>query len=312
METFDRKINKLKNKYKHTIIIVSIITLGLLILAIAQIIPREKTYSKFNKTNKSSIYVEATVNYMIGPILQTNSSKEESFYYYLAVEEDENMFIIKMKENSYNIPILGKDVDEEEIEGLDRIEIKGVSEDISTSLHTAFGQRIDQLLKAEVSNSNKFSEFIGYYYFDCDKEVQNASKNLLMSAGIFVIIDVLYIMLYKKNVKKINDTLNKLKDNQKLEEVKNEYEGGQVIEYKMLNVSILPNYVMCFFNGLNIIAYRDIKEIYATRQINGNKNKYKYMVIETKAGETYYVTVLRKRTQNKIFEELLAKIKSKV
>ena len=101
-------------------------------------------------------------------------------------------------------------------------------------------------------------------------------------------------------------------DNRILEDIKNEYEGGNLINYKSLNVSILPSYILCYSNGLSVIAFKDIKEVYATKQINGEKSKYKYMVIETNDGEMYYVAVLSKKGQKKIFEELLTKIKSKV
>ena len=311
METFEKKIKKIKRSNLFSIIVLSIIAIVLLIMAIIEIIPNEQKIVKYNKNSRTSRYVTSNILYLMGPILKsTNTSSQEKYNYYIATDENNEIFIIKFNEDTKGIPVLGIDIKEEEIENINPIQINGTILDISATLNEAIVKSIKSVLKNDDESTGILSEFIGNYYFNASNDKDDTAKNMFIAMGIFALIDVYYILLTIKINKNVDNTINTLSKEGKLEDIKNEYESDKLIEYKKLKVNILPKYIFSYSYGLAIIPFSEIKNVYATKKTNERTSKYKYITIETNNGSVYYIAPLTKKNQKGIFDELLQKIKS--
>jgi hypothetical protein len=315
MGKFKKKIIKLKCT-QITMILFSIgLAVSGFVLWIGAIIPKQIEYEEFNNMKRNSENVKTEIYYLIGPIVET-SDTEKSYKYYLAEGKNNTTFVIEFQDDeTYEIPILGKDITNEETQNLDNLvvyNVEGKSEMISASLQNAIIEKLNNDFQSEVLNENNAIEFMGIYFINTAPRVENQAKNKFMIFLIGTLVALLFYSYNRKNRKQIDETLDKLRKKNKLEDVINDYNNGMLIEYKKVNVSLSSKYLYSYTNGLQIIEIKDIKDVYTTRNLKNNFNNYKYIIVETKNGEKYCIAPLMKKKQKIIFDELLAKIKTKI
>lgn len=309
MESFEKKIKKIKNKKLTSIIGVSIILFILLVIFLVEIFVKEKSPGRFNKNSEENTYVTSEVTYLIGPILNTRNRKKE-FSYYIAKDTDGQTFIIKLERQNNKIPVLGRDITKDEIDNLCGIEIKGTNEKLSLTLKETIIESINLSIANIISDENYPDELIGDFYFNASN-VNPLIRNLIELMGLFLIMDLIYVLIYIRTKKNTDKSINKLKEDGIYEDVKKEYESNSLIRFEKLNVCITNNYILYYLNSLTIIPFSTIKEVHATKKINNERTKYKIICIETKDGNFYYIAPLQKRNQKLLFDELLEKIKSR-
>ena len=310
MKLFEKKIKKVRSKDFISIVVLTIIALISLILAIINIIPKKKNYFEFNKNKETSKYVRSNIKYLMGPIMQSSNSKKEIFNYYIAEDEKEEFFIIKLTNNEKDIPILGKRLNKEDIEQQPIIEIRGINRQISSALKNVLINSLNNSMDIKDIDLPNISNFLGYYYFDATIEDEKMYKNFFSISAIFLLLDIIYILKSIKINKRITNELNKLEKDGELEKIIEDYEESNLIEYKKLKVIISSKYIISYLYDLVIIPIKKIKDVYVTKEVNGIKSRYKYIVIETDENLMYYITVLQNRKQKRAFEELLDKIKT--
>lgn len=103
---------------------------------------------------------------------------------------------------------------------------------------------------------------------------------LLPIFGIIVIlIGFMSIFIVKKMNKTFDQQVEKYKKMDKWGHIQTDYEVWPVIKYKIISLQLGHRYLYSFFRGLTIIEYREIKKVYAVRNL-GEDNEY--IEIETK------------------------------
>lgn len=313
MKTFDEKVKQIKSKRILLGIFVLIIALSIFILGIIEILPRDINYSEFKKDEKSSKYAKTTIYYLMGPLVKVKDTKAEDILgYYIAVGKDKNLFIIELKEDNIEIPILGKNLEENLRDNLEGVEVQGSVELISSSLKTALNNSLNTILNDNVVNNSSFEKVLGGYYLDTVPNKENNEIRLFMIAIFFAIIGVLYLLINKRIRNNVNRTLEELKEKGILDNVIKEFDGEKLIEYKKLKVYISSNYIFSYNMGVNVIPIKDIKEVNISKKEIGSYNKNKYIIITTKDNREHYIAPMQNRKQKAIFNELLTKIKTMV
>lgn len=311
-KTFDGKVKKLSGSKLVFAVIFLIIAIVFGVAGIMDLFPKKIDYVEFDKTSMNSNYVKTKVYYLIGPILYgTNSKTQEIYKYYSACDENEEMFLFVAKED-VGIPVLGQDINEEDIPNLELKEVYGTTGVISDEVKDTFIKKMNAVFDEELVNDENFDRLMGGFYFNgCPEKIQ-MYKNFFAVAGICMAVSLVCFVAYLRLRKRLNEIVEGLKDNGVYEKIVNDYESGRLIEYKKLGVDVSPKYIFSYNDGLDVICFKDIREVYATKRVEGNVDRYKYIVVETKGGEKYCIAPQRKRSQKIVFDELLAKIKSEV
>lgn len=313
METFDKKIKQIKNKKIPLAIFTIIIALIIFICAIIQLIPKDIEYVEFKKNKKLGKYAKTTVYYLMGPLVQVKDSKDEIISgYYVAVGKENDMFIIRLKQDNIEIPILGKDVDDNSVKSLEGREIAGNVQLSSSSLRGALNKSLNTIFNEEIANNNNFEKVFGGYYIDTVIEEENNAKKLFILDAFFIIIVIMCLFINKRIRKNIDRSLNTLKAKGILEEAIKEFESEKLISYKKLKVYLSANYIFSYYAGFDIIAFKDIEQVSISKRVFGSTNKNKYIVIATKDNMEYYIAPIQRRRQKFLFNELLTKIKEKI
>ncbi len=313
METFDKKIKQIKSRKIPLAIFVLIIIFIIFVYAMIQLIPKDVEYVEFKKNRKLGNYAKTTIYYLMGPLVQVKNSKSGIISgYYVAVGEENDMFIIRLKEDNIEIPILGKDIDDNSVESLEGIEILGNVQLSSTSLRNALINSLNNIYNEQIANNDNFEKVFGGYYLDTVIEIENNAITLFILDAFLIIIVLMCLLINNRIRKNVNRNLNALKEKGKLENVKKEFENEQLISYKKLKVYLSPNYIFSYYNGFDIIAFKDIEHVSVSKKIFGSTNKNKYIVITTKDNIEYYIAPTQKKRQKFIFNELLTKIKEKI
>ncbi len=313
MEIFDKKVKQIKNKRIPLAIFVLIIAFMIFIYAIIQFIPKDIEYVEFNKHEKAGSYARTIVYYLMGPIVQVKNPNDGSMSgYYVAVGKEKNLFIIRLNMENIEIPILGKDIEKDAIDSLEGREVVGNVKLSSSSLKSALNISLNTIFNEEIANNSNYEKVFGAYYLDTIEEVENNAIKLLIVSAFFAIIGALYILINKRIKTNVDINIEQLKLKGKLDEVINEFESGQLINYKKLKVSLSTNYIFSYSVGLDIIDIRDIKEVSTSKKTFGSYDKNKYIIITTKDNIEYYIAPIHKKRQKFIFNELLTKIKSTI
>lgn len=314
MKTFEQKIKKIKSTRLIMATFVFIISIIIFILAVVQILPKETNYMEFNKYKKLSNNAKTTVYYLIGPLINVKDGKENSDIsgYYIAVGEEKSLFILRLNKDNIAIPVLGKDIQEDSIDALEGVEIYGSVQLASYGLRDALNNSINTILSDDIADNSTFDKMFGGYYLDTVDDAKNNSLKLFILALLFAVIGTIYILINRRIRTNVDNTINKLKAKGKYEEVKEEFESGKLIEYGKLKVDLSPNYIFSYCSDLEVIAFKDIREVVVSRNTVGSSNKDKYIIITTNDNEQYYIAPMKKKKQKIIFNELLAKIKATI
>ncbi len=313
MGTFYKKIKQIKSRRIPLAIFILIIAFMIFIYGIIEAIPKEIEYTEFKKDQKLGNYSKVKVYYLMGPLVQVKNSKDGTTSgYYVAVGEEKNLFIIRFKNDNIGIPILGKDIEKDAIDTLEGTEVFGSVQLSSSSLRNTLNQTLNTIFNEDIANNNSFEKVFGGYYLDTVVKVKNNAIKLFILAIFFAITGFLYLLLNKRIRKNVDRTIDELKSKGKLEEVIKEFENEKLISYKRLKVYLSPNYIFSYSTGLNIINFKDIREVNTSKKKIGSYDKNKYIIITTKDNIEYYIAPIQKKRQKFIFNELLAKIKSMI
>lgn len=314
-KTFEEKIKEIKLRKKIPIVLIAIIAIFFMICGIIAIFPKNNEYIDFNKKgdNISNRNARVDIYYLMGPVIQAkNKNKQEVEHFYIAFGEDDELYVISAK-NIENIPVWGEEVNsDEDLNNLEKIEIKGERKFMEPALRSMLIRELNDSFGEEMATDEKLSQVLGNYYLDITPSDNTFGKNVFMLAGAFVIILVVYLFKALKGINELNTSIEELKKSGKFKDIEKDYENGQLIQYKKMNVDISTKYLFYYANGLTIIEFKNIKEVSAEKKLDQNLKRYKYIVIETKNGEKYYIAPQTGKKKKIIFEELLAKIKTKV
>lgn len=314
-KTFEEKIKEIKIREKVPIVLIAIIAIFFMICGIIAIVPKNNEYIDFNKKgdNTSNKNAKVYIYYLMGPVIQgRDSATQEIEHFYIAFGENDELYVISAK-NIENIPVWGEDVNsDEDLNNLEKVEIKGERKFMQPALRNMLIIELNDSFGEELATDEKLSQVLGNYYLDITPSNDNFGKSVFMLSGAFVIILVVYLFKTLKGIKELNTSIEELKKSGKFKDIERDYENGQLIQYKKMNVDISTKYLFYYTNGLTIIEFKNMKEVSAEKKLDQNLKRYKYIVIETKNGKKYYIAPQTSKKKKVIFEELLAKIKTKI
>lgn len=309
--TFNRKIKQIKNKGKFVGLFLISISILILILAIIELFPKDIQYTEFNKIEKSSNYSKTLVYYLMGPLIQIKDPKDNSISgYYIAVGKDKELFIVRLNEENIEIPIVGKNLDEQDIDKLNGIEISGNVQLTSSNLRGILIKKLNILFNEELANNENFEKVVGAYHLDTVYKLENNGKRFLILSAFLAIMGILYLLLNRHIRKNVNQSINELQLNGQLNNIIKEFDSGKLIDYKKLNVYLSHNYIFSCTLGFVVIAFKDIRDVNVSKKMVGNSNRY--IIITTKDDKEYYIAPIKKGKQKVIFNELLTKIKKTI
>lgn len=315
MRNFEEKLRK-TSKQKSTIgIIFLVFAILFLIIGFANSDTQVSDDDKiaFNPMQSQSERVSLEVYYLFGPFAEYSEGNVVISELYAAYATDGLWYLVQIGPNS-SIPKLGIDVTEDNIGNLQPIEISGRSTFLTNELAEFLIEFWNELYQEELYTTSNYADYFGMYYLDTTYNYDNSNATVFyVLAGIFAVIAIIGFAGTAKENKKRKQKVEELKNSQNYYEILNDYEGDSLTEMKKYHVAIGEKYLFDFSNGMNIITLQDITNAYRSNMIDGVYQLYRYIAIETKNNEKYYVAKTPLKSKQPIeYDELLEKLKSNI
>lgn len=311
MEELEKKLKKNKKGSSKAGWIFLIIAILVLLIGIMEGNPDKENWPKFDGVNNSEDYYKAEIYYLVGPFAEYTKNGEVVERLYSAYTTN-NMYILIKTGKDTNLPILGEDVTEQNINTIEAVTIYGYGTKMNTELTEYLVQFWNYLYGTEIVTKSNYMEYFGNCYLNTEEQLEGTGELCYILAAIFGIIALAKLLSNRKNKKKIENTLKEIEEKGILESLKNEYSRENVQEYKKLNLELTPNYLINYKPELVIIPFADITNVYHSNMIDGIYQPFMYIALETKNGEKYYVAQKQLDAKKLQFDEVLEKIRSKV
>ena len=309
MDELENKVNKVKNANKKVGIIALIIAVILVVIGISSK-PDKETWEEFDGMD-SGDYYQTEIYYIVGPFAEytENGKVTENLY---CAETAEGMLILVKTGKTTNLPILGEDVTEENIDSVEPVKVYGYSEKLEDELAGFLVDFLNEGEDEEFFTTSNYADYFGSCYLDTKNQGEEISIVCYVFAVIAAIVGVIGLTSKAKS-KEADNTLNKLEDQRLLDNFRNEYTKENIEEYKKIHVELTPNYLVSYIPSFRVIPFSDITNAYQSNMINGKyEGKFRYIAIETKNNEKYYIAQKLLNKNNEQFDEVLQKIKSKI
>ena len=310
MDELENKIKKVKTSSKKGGIVMLLIAVILVIVGISQSNSDKESWENFDGM-ESGEYYQADVYYLVGPFAEyTSENGEVTENLYSAYTKDDIYILIKTGKDT-ELPILGEEVTEENIDSIEPVKVYGYSEKLDIELAGFLVDFWNGIYEEEYFSLTNYSEYFGYCYLDTKDQGGQISMVCYIVAVILVIVGIA-LLTNKKQSQNADNVLNKLENQRILDDFRNEYTKENIEEYKKLNVETTPNYLITYFPNFTVIPFSDITNAYNSNMVNGVYQLFNYIAIETKNNEKYYIAQKPLNQKNKQFEDLLEKVKSKI
>lgn len=310
MEEFEKKLKKAKKGQSKTGVIFLIFAIILLVIGITTGNPDKESWAIFDGLDSGEHY-KADILYLIGPFAEYTEDYVVTEELYTAVTKDNEYILVKTKANT-DLPMLGEDVTEENIDTVEPVTIYGYSEILESDVEEFLVEFWNQVYEEEIFTTYNYSEYFGYSYLDTTNQPEQTTTACYVLAAVFGVVGIIYLIGNRKNKQNTSKLLRKLEEDGKLEVLKNEYTNGAVDKYKKLNLEITENYIVSYAPQLVIVPVADVVNAYRTNMIDGVYQPCRYIALETRNNEKYYVAMQPLDSKKSEFENALEKIKRKV
>ncbi len=311
MEEFEKKLKKAQKGKSKIGVLFLVLSILLIVIGISQTGTDKDSWAIFDGTN-SGEYYKAEILYLVGPFAEYTEGNSVTSQVYTALTKDNEYILVHTKTNT-ELPVLGEDITEENIDSeLEPITIYGYAELLESDVEQYLVDFWNEVYEEELFTTENYLQYFGYCYLDTMNQVDSTSTTCYIFAIIFGVIAVLSIFGNKKEKQNISNILKELEESGKLEEVKNEYANYTVEKYEKINLEITENYIISYKPQLAIIERKDIVNAYRTNMIDGVYQLCKYIAVETKNNEKYYLAQVALEYKKPEFNDALEKIKSKI
>ena len=256
-------------------------------------------------------YYKAEIYYLVGPFAEYTEDGTVVEQLYSAYTTDNNYILVKTGKTT-DLPVFGEDVTEENIDLIQPVTAYGYGTELESEVAEFLVQFWNEVYEEEFFSMSNYIEYFGSCYLNTIDQAEDKVVAGYIFAAIFGLLALIILLSNRKNNKNNADILKRLDEEGKLEDLKNEYSKETVQQYKKLNLEITENYVISYSPKLVIVKFADIINVYPSNMIDGVYQTYRYIALETKNNEKYYVAPKPFDSKNAQFDEVLEKIRSKV
>lgn len=310
MNKFEKKCKKIKKKNTKLGCFFIVLAIILIVIGISAIPEDKSTWTKFDglETDK---YQQANIYYLIGPFAEYEKEGVIEKQLYTAITTENEYILVETGENT-ELPILGEDVTEENINSIEPVTIYGYGKKLESDVETYLVKFWNSIYGEEIFTTSNYIQYFGFSYLDTEDQGDTTSVICYIFGIIFAIVAILIFAGNKKNKKEVETIIKVLAEDGKLEEIENEFSNYEINEYKKIKLDVIQNYIISYEPKLLIVPFADIINVYHSNMINGQYQPFMYIALETRNNEKYYIAQKQLDTKNPQFEEALEKIKSKV
>jgi len=297
----------------------NLLIIGLVLLAITALLiylgvqnenkplPDIISLSDFIEQGKSNeevySYVDINVTPYLFAVYETDGVEEESKYY-LAMDSENHLYILYMKEDNYKI--LDVDTIEE-----NPIRVTGITRKISSDIKELAIESYNELMEQEYLTEDNFIEYVGLVYLDMESPINDSSLYYLgafLSGFFALLIIIIYIVIVVKNKKTFKNM-----PEEELARIDTELSGMESSEYANMKFYLLKDYVVDMGNNIVIIKYADILWAYPFEQRYNGLLINKCIKLIDKNNKMYDVASTKMLDKNKdeVLQEILQKLQAK-
>ncbi|MBE6140025.1 MAG: hypothetical protein E7172_00565 [Firmicutes bacterium] len=254
-------------------------------------------------------YVELEVHLMTDYFAVTDDRQEKKSY--IVLDENMNMYIAVLNEENVEKlqDILAYSYDE--IENAPKpIKIYGMTKDIPEDLKKLAIDYYNDGLEENLLTDANFENIMGYVYIDTFASPSSSLISGLIASTIVLIVGIIVILIYLKRNKTTNKTLEQYKD--QMDKIYQEIDNENTIYNKHLKLYITNNYLITYYQGLEIILLNDIYWLYPHEYHNrGLVSKSIYITTnDGKMRQTGQININKKTKE--IFDEIYVNLVKKL
>lgn len=309
MDELENKVKKVKNANKKGGIIALIIAVVLVVIGIVST-PNKESWEEFDPMN-SGEYSQTEIYYLIGPFAEYTEDGKVTENLYCALTTEEQFIVIKTGKNT-DLPVWGEDVTEENEDSIEPVKAYGYSKELEEELAKFLIEFWNEGYEEEFLTMSNYDEYLGSCYLDTKDQGEGTSAVCYIFGAMAVIVGIVMLMS-KRQSQNADNVINKLDDNRLLDDFRNEYTKDNIEEYKKIKVETTPNYLVSYYPTFTVIPFSDITNAYQSNMINGKyEGALRYIAVETKNNEKYYIAPKSLNQNNEQFDEVLQKIKGKI
>ena len=309
MDELENKVKKVKNANKKGGIIALIIAVVLVVIGISST-PNKENWEEFDPMN-SGDYSQTEIYYLIGPIAECTEDGKVTENLYCALTTEEQFIVIKTGKNT-DLPVWGEDVTEENEGSIEPVKAYGYSKELEEELAKFLIEFWNEGYEEEFLTMSNYDEYLGSCYLDTKDQGEGTSAVCYIFGAMAAIVGIVMLMS-KRQSQNADNVINKLDDNRLLDDFRNEYTKDNIEEYKKIKVETTPNYLVSYYPTFTVIPFSNITNAYHSNMVNGKyEGTLRYIAIETKNNEKYYIAPKPLNQNNEQFDEVLQKIKGKI
>ena len=123
MEEFEKKLKKAQKGKSKTGVLFLLLAIVLLVIGVLQSNTDKESWDTFDGLN-SGEYYKAEILYLIGPFAEYTEGNRVVAELYTAITKDDEYILVGTKPNT-ELPLLGEDVTQENIDSLEPVTIYG-------------------------------------------------------------------------------------------------------------------------------------------------------------------------------------------
>lgn len=314
MKNLNAEAFKKSNKKNITLLIVGLVLLAITVLLIYlgvqnqnKPLPDPENLSSLIENKKFDEDIYAYLDVATKPYLfavYETDGKEEDAKYYLAMDKNNYLYILYMKEDKY------KELNVDSIQEIP-IRISGITKRIPNDIKDLTITSYNELMKDEYLTKDNFKDYVGLVYLDTKAEVNDSSLYYLgafLSGLFFIIIVITYIVIVIKNKRTFKNI-----SNEELAKIDSEISMMSTSEYANMKFYLLKDYIVDLTNNIVILKYSDLVWAYPYEQRYNGLLVNKCIKLVDKKNKMYDVanTKVLDKNKDEILQEILRKIQEK-
>lgn len=290
------------------VIVIAIFGAGYLVLFTKEPAAQEE----FNSAARASEVTTKEVYCLIGPFadMVVDNVVKESFY--IAVTEDEWIVLKTGKSNNTGVPILWEDIEEDDMDSLTPVTVKGKGEYMEEDINELLAEYYNELVGQNEVTAKNVDIIFGTYYLNTTDLSGSRGEAFSMMLVILIIVSVILIIIIivdSRNNKNLMKGLKVYEESGKLAEYDEDFINAKSDYNKKLKVLLTKKYLYSLKTDLLIIPLDDIINVYGCCMINNQINEQEFITLETKSGSRYFMLPKQRERSHKDIDTFREQLK---
>lgn len=257
-------------------------------------------------------YAELDVEMLTDRIAYSTDEDNITEDYYIAFDSEGYPYIVRLTVNEFLKLEQINDYTYGEIEEKPHsVVISGITKKIPDELKEIVITGYNELYQEEIVSEENFENYFGSIYLDTGKGPYDLYEGICcmiicLSIGFIIILFINY-MTKSYTTKK---TIKKLKKTNELNNVYDEMDATDSLNFNKINTVLTRNYLVDFVEGFDVLKYEQIKWIYIYKHSINFAEVERAIVIKTKEFKQHKIAKIKPSKnkndeQEKIFNELV-------